>query len=131
MRATATEAQVSAAIRALLDAHRIPYHRLNSGTTVIPSANGKRRVIRMAAAGTADILALVSCVTRDRMCDCGDTESARVMPLYIEVKREHGGVQSPAQMEFQDRVEANGFAYLLARSSDEVLAWMRERGVVR
>src|SRR6185437_16089314 len=97
MRKQTPEGAVKSGICQLLDIYRIPYHRLNAGV-MMAEHNGKRRAVRMAAAGTADLLALVQQPGAPRF----------VVPLYIEVKRQKGGVQSDAQKDFQRTVEAQG-----------------------
>jgi len=106
------EGYVKTAVCELLALHRISHHRLNSGV-LLAESQGKRRAIRLAPRGTADILALVP------------RDGGGVTPLYIECKAPKG-TQSPAQKEFQAEVVAQGHAYLLCRDVDQVVAWLRE-----
>ena len=49
--------------------------------------------------------------------------------LFIEYKTmSKQSKQSPYQVEFQRRLEAKECIYLLIRSSDELLLWLRENG---
>lgn len=141
MRRVTPEAAVKIAVCQLLDLYRIRYHRLNAGL-MRGETNGKKWAVRMAPKGTADLLALprlwhcCQCFdrlpgfgkvepTEDLRCDCGGAPFSWAMPVYIETKRERGGVQSPAQKAFQAEVEADGFAYLLARSTDDVVRFLK------
>ncbi len=109
------------AICDLLDAYHIPWWRMNAGGTLMQS-KGKTYRIAGASAGTADILA----APRERA-----SHSATITRFFwIEAKRPVGGRHSEAQQEFQRFVESQGHVYLLATSSDDVLAKLKELGAV-
>ena len=114
------EAAVLRSVTDLLSAERVWWCRMNSGTTVLTDARGKRRVIAGHRPGTADVLAAP-------LHKCGV-----VAPwfLWVEVKSPTGQ-QSPAQREFQREVEARGMIYMVARSSDDVLQKLRELGCAK
>lgn len=119
------EGYVKKAVCDLLDAERILYWRMNAGATVLTGAGGKKRMIRGHGAGTADILAapLVPSVLTLRK----EKSFPKPVFLWIEVKSDTGK-QSPVQRSFQRLVEAQGHIYIIARSSDDVLAKLRELG---
>src|SRR6185312_6185344 len=95
------EGAVMRAVKDLLNAERIPFHRLNSGTILVERDGRKRprstqatpkratrtRAVRLAPPGTADLLALMP-----------GREHRK--PVYIEVKGPKG-TQSDAQIEFE------------------------------
>src|SRR6185312_14927874 len=105
---------------------------------------GASRVFRFGRPGMADLLALPvqeycpGCGARpaplvpgwSKTKCCGRTTDEAHVPLWIECKAGRG-VQSDAQKEFQREVEQQGHVYLLARSSDDVLGWLRRDGVTR
>lgn len=83
--------------------------RLNSGKAPVTAANGQKRYIRLADKGTADLVALRS----------GKT-------YFIEVKTQTGR-QTIEQKAFQQRIEKQGFPYVLARSNEDVWAVLPKR----
>lgn len=99
------EAAVQRAILDLLAAEHVFAIRLNTGA--FRNAPGRLIFMHSGGAGVADIVAF----PRGRV-------------LWIEAKAP-GGRQTPEQASFQQRVEQEGHAYLIARSSDEVLAYLR------
>jgi hypothetical protein len=99
------EAGVQRAILDLLAAERIFAIRLNTGA--FRNAQGRPIFMHSAGAGVADIVAF---------------PSGRV--LWVEAKAP-AGRQTPKQVSFQQRVESEGHAYIVARSSDDVLAYLR------
>lgn len=109
------EGYVKAAVLEYLAAERIYYLRANSGSQVLidPMTGGRRR-LQMAPAGTADILALPSKWVQNYQW---------FQPLWIEIKAP-GKKQSAMQIVFeQDRV-AEGHAYIVAYSIDDVAEWL-------
>lgn len=100
-------------VQDLLAAERIRFHRLNSGVMLLRNGDGKRRAVRLAAPGTADILMLVPCGTY-----------GQVKAVYLELKAPNGR-QSPAQMQFQHEVEQEGFTYLLVKDVRQIIEWLR------
>ncbi len=118
------EASVKRAICDLLAAKRILYWRMNAGMTVLTDGCGKRRMIAGHGAGTADILAAPMVLDPYHGQDYA-------MPrfFWIECKRPKCGIQSPAQKEFQARVEAEDHQYIIATSVDDVINALRELGI--
>lgn len=105
------EGLVKRSIIDLLNAERIPFHRLNSGTVLVKRGD-RKRAIRLAPAGTPDLLALMP--GREHR-----------QPVYIEVKAAKGR-QSDAQIEFESEAEAWGVPYLLVRDASELQRWIKE-----
>ena len=103
------ESAVQKGIMDLLAAERTYALRINTGAGW---ANGKPIQHHSGGAGVADILAFPR---------FGDV----VHVLWIEVKGP-AGKQTLEQRSFQEHVEELGMNYLLARSSDDVLEWLRE-----
>lgn len=107
------EGAVVRAIMDLLAAERVPALRLNTagfkvegGRTIYTHSGGK---------GVADILAFPRLAFGT---------FHMVWPLWIEAKSAKGK-QSPEQVNFQHWVVDHGMAYIVARSSDDVLAWLK------
>ena len=118
------EAMVLRAVTDLLSAEHIWWCRMNSGMTVLTDQRGKRRVIAGHRPGTADVLA----APRGTM-SCSNGAEIPTDPIFLWIEcKSATGKQSPAQVEFQREVEAQGHLYMIARSSDDVLAKLRELG---
>ena len=111
------EASVQRAVMDLLAAERIFAIRMNTGAF----KDGKR-FVRFGLKGMADILAFPQAKHQ-----VGPNGSPWWLPhpLWLEIKAPTGK-QSPEQKSFQEQVEAQGHSYLVARSSDDVLAWLKE-----
>ena len=107
------ESYVKAAILDYLAATGVYAQRLNSGVQMA-TYKGKQRMIRMAAPGTADILALYPC----HDCNRG------FLPVWIEAKAEKGR-QSEAQKSFEEDVLRRGHQYVIARSVDDVADFLQ------
>lgn len=107
------ESAIQKSILQYLAVKRIFAVRVNSGVTVA-TTGGKRRAIHMAAAGTADIMAILG-------AECEDYPASHKKILWIEVKTS-GGKQSELQRSFQMQVEDLGHCYVIARSIDDVEA---------
>jgi hypothetical protein len=86
--------------------------RVNSGAIPIENGDGTRRFIRMAAAGTSDILA---CLPSGQFA-------------AIETKWGRG-MTTPAQEAFLASVRAAGGVAIVARSIDDVETMLQEQGV--
>ncbi len=95
------EAGVQRAILDLLAAERILAFRLNVGAMRLG-----RRLVRFGVQGMADVISF---------------PAGRV--LWIEAKAPDGRL-TPEQQSFQRQVESTGHSYIVARSSDDVLAWL-------
>lgn len=108
---------MKAAICEFLTIHGIRHFRMNAGMTVLSGANGKRRMIRGHEPGTSDILAF-------------PIVGGSPLPLWIEVKREKGGIVSDAQRAFLAAVDTEGHLTLVATSIDAVAAKLREIGAI-
>ena len=106
------EGYVKDAVLALLAVERIYALRVNSGNLLLTAPNGKKRMVKLADRGTADILALIP---------IGD---GSFIPLWIETKAPKKGLR-PEQADFREDVVSRGHAYIIARSSDDVLDWLR------
>lgn len=103
------ESYVKAAVIEYLKLRKVFFLRLNSGSMIVES-KGKQRRIAMGEKGTADLLVFVP----DEL-ECLENSRA----YWLECKAE-GGKQTPAQKEFQKRVEQEGHRYLIVRSVDDV-----------
>lgn len=124
------EGAVKSAICQYLDIRRIMWVRMNAGATVLTGANGKRRFIQHAKAGTSDVLAFPMVPVKNRIARDGDGCTVVPMPLWIEVKRESGGRVSEAQRAFLASVEALGHLTLVATSIDDVERKLKEVGAL-
>ncbi len=109
------EQAVQRAITDLLTVERVWWRRMQSGMLPGFAQGGKRRPIRVGTPGMADIL----CTPRVAV------SKGQLVILWVEAKSPVGK-QSNVQREFQVEVEAEGHFYLLARSSDDVKAWLKE-----
>lgn len=109
------EGYVKAAICDYLAVERIYFLRTNAGTTVVPATEkSNRRVLQMAPAGTADILALPHRIA-------GTVNLFQ--PCWIECKAP-GNKQSPAQRAFERERICDGHAYIVAYSIEDVAEWL-------
>ena len=111
------EAAIQKAITDYLALKKIWFRRMNSGAT-LSSYGGKTRMVRYGSPGMADILATP--------LDEHEHDGVKIMfpvILWIECKTS-SGKQSDAQRAFQEEVEAEGHYYLLARSLDDVIAFL-------
>ena len=98
----ATEHEIQASILQYLELVGAVAVRVNAGMTVIQGEGGKRRAVRGAPAGTADILA----------CWHG---------RYIAIEcKTHRGKTTPAQDDFLNRVRAAGGIAIVARCAEDV-----------
>ena len=106
------------AILDYLAADRVVAWRMNTGALKVDN-----RFIRFGVPGFADILAIPTVSGNFKGIPCSWT-----VPLFIEVKAEKGR-QSAEQKSFEAQVKDAGAEYLLARSVEDVQAWMRKNGV--
>lgn len=106
------EGDVKTAVLDLLAAERVFVLRVNSGDLLLTAPNGSKRLVKLAPKGTADILAIVP-----------DPRGA-FMPLWVETKSSKGGMTLDQEW-FRDDVIERGHSWILARSSDDVLDWIR------
>jgi hypothetical protein len=104
----------------LLEAERILAYRMNSGALV--GASG--RPVAFGVKGMADVLAFP---VRN-----ASVSGMPLMPmiLWIECKSASGR-QRPEQVSFQHQVQQHGHHYIIARSSDDVLDWLRAQRAER
>jgi hypothetical protein len=115
------EAAVQRAVLDLLAAERVLAFRMNSGALM--GASG--RPISFGVKGMADVLALPMVPVRNVVTITETPLNGNIVrPLWIECKSAVGR-QSAEQKSFQELVERHGCTYIVARSSDEVLAWLR------
>jgi hypothetical protein len=111
MKAPTETALVKACLQ-LLQLRRIPAWRQNSGCATF-GAGGKRRFVRFAVEGCADILGVLP-------------PSGRL--LAVEVKRE-GGKLTPAQVAFLDNVRDAGGLAVVAHGVDDLAEALRQAGL--
>lgn len=126
MRGVATEAQIQKAILDGLAARHVFAFRLNTGAGLV---KGRPIHHHTLGKGAADILAFPRTLKVPIPYPNGtrwiDGASA---VLWLEVKTAKG-CQSPEQRTFEIMVRDYGQDYLLARSWDDVAAWLKERGL--
>lgn len=104
-----TETQLKADIQKALDQLGIPRWRMQAG--------GYRGRTRGLPKGTPDILASPCVTIMGALFPCW---------LWIEVKLPKGKL-SVEQVEFADKIKKRGHHWLLAKSIDDVLNWLKER----
>ena len=125
MKRSTPESGVLKACMDLLAVHRIWHMRMNTGAM----KDGKR-FIRFSRPGTADILATPKCCWSPsgeiQQCPWKHEE---LKMLWLECKSPVGE-QSAAQKAFQLEVEAAGHLYLLIRSPEDLLTWLRAHSVI-
>jgi len=114
------EGQTLRIITDWLSAERIWHMRINTGA-MAGTHNGKKRFVRFAKPGTADIF----CTPKLLKDDWGVTHC---VPMWIEVKTAKGK-QSEAQVLFQNEVEAEGHIYVVARSIEDVQSALKEHSL--
>ena len=104
----------------LLAIEKIFALRINTSSQVLTDDKGHRRFLRShsGGAGVADIVAFVPTKQRDLVRPGWEV-------LWIEVKSPTGK-QSAEQRSFQTKVESEGHGYLVARSLEDVIKWLRE-----
>lgn len=114
-------------VRAVLDLlgyEKVWAQRMNSGAQIIPgNGNPARRFVQFGSKGMADVLATPYIIFQHPGCGALFTLPA---VLWIECKFGTGR-QSADQKEFEQLVTSAGHFYLLAKSSDDVLAWLKLR----
>lgn len=121
MRLKSSERETQNAILELLRLEGIFALRLNSGAVKV---EGRFVRFHSGGSGVADIVAF----PRMRPQECkraGLDTLGYAHALWIEVKTEKGR-QSPEQESFEADMCCRGMYYLLARSLDDVTAWLRE-----
>lgn len=140
------ESGTLAACLQLLATYRIWHERRNTLPVLVDNGRGGKRPIKVAEPGTADIFATpyISTVKQgtERMPDMAPSLMQAVLgwiktmfhqrmpqPLWIECKSD-SGTQRPAQKDFQQAVEAAGHSYLLVRDVNELVDWLKQRGVI-
>lgn len=124
------EAEIQRTIMHLLAIEKIFALRINTSSHLIDDGKGHRNFVRThsGGAGVADILAFPKFLEKLTNNSGSITRcvSLLVTPLWIEVKSATGR-QTPEQKNFQEKVESEGHSYLLARSMDDVLAWLKAK----
>ena len=110
-----------------LIACRIPVFRINAP---IPCSRCHRYSCEPNEAGIPDIVGFIP----KRMVDTGDNpfgllSPVPATPLFIEVKRPKGGVESEAQKAFIERARKDGAIAFFARGWDECADNLRQAGV--
>jgi hypothetical protein len=114
------ESQIQRSILDLLAAERIPAWRMNTGA-MSGEHKGKKWFMRFGEKGMADILAI------PKKRECIPPLYIRDIPqvLWIEVKTADGKVTDD-QRAFGNHVADNGMHYLIARSVDDVIKWLKD-----
>ena len=100
-----------AVVRSILDLcarMRAPAWRLNSGAFAIEDGSGKRRFVRASWRGAPDVVALTH----------------QHGTVWIECKSAVGRL-TPDQVAFREQCRERGIVYVVARSVDDVLPWIR------
>lgn len=124
------ESEIQRVILHLLAAEHVFALRINTSSQVLTDGNGRRRFLKShsGGAGVADIVAFPRFLEKLTNNSGSITRcvSLLVTPTWIEVKSATGK-QTPEQKSFQEKVESEGHAYLLARSVDDVINWLREK----
>lgn len=98
---------------------KLVFMRLNSGSVIVPGKN-KNYHIKLAPEGTADVLVI------QKWVPIGAPNKVEILVYFIETKAPDGGKQSPAQVEFQKQVEAQGAIYILVRNLQDVIDEFKE-----
>lgn len=114
MKKSTPEGHVLRSVLEYLAVKKIWCMRMNTGS-IVSTYKGKTRMLSFGRPGCADILAMPQGVDR--------AGYKWAVPIWIEVKAAKG-VQSDLQKSFQAEVEAEGHGYLLARSIEDVEAWI-------
>lgn len=107
------EGAILKSILEYLAVKKIWHRRMNSGAVKTEGGG----FMRFGTPGMADILA-----SYDPTAQEGFTRDLPYF-LWIEVKATNG-IQSAAQKEFQTEIEKEGHYYLIARSIEDVEAWI-------
>lgn len=130
---TTSEANIQRAVCDLLDAKRIFWCRMNAGDrfgsyTSKKTGKAKSWRIKGQKEGTADLLALP--MRAPWLVTDGNKfwHKYNGHVLWIETKPT-GGTQSPAQIDFQQDVEARGMTYLLVDNIDTLIEWFKNRSL--
>lgn len=122
------ENAVQRAVTDLLAAERILFFRQQSRTFMVPGEGGRTRPMFVGWPGMADLVAFpirpVNIKLPETSSDC---RLAMPVILWVECKSPVGK-QSEDQKLFQEEVCRHGHHYIVARSSDDVLAWLKEYG---
>lgn len=119
---------VMAACLTLLTIHRIWHRRMNSGAIRLTNeTTGKTRMFRANKKGTADIL----CTPQSLHIPTNTLwlEGSPVL-LWIECKSSTGK-RTPEQIEFEKEVTAAGHEYLVVNDVQQLIDWLKNRGVIR
>jgi hypothetical protein len=120
MKRMTPEGALLCAVKDLLTAERVWFCRMNTGSLALGEGQS-RRYFQAGRKGMADIMAVRKTVYPAH--GSGLLLFHRV--LWLELKSPKG-VQSDAQKEFQQEVEAQGHVYLLIRDVREVQTWLKE-----
>ena len=126
---TRSENAVKNAVINLLRLHGIWAMRINTGA-FSAEHRGKRRFVRFALPGTADIMATPQPWVRYAVGKI-EMEVQHPAVLWIETKRPgRKGAQSPAQLAFEKDVVSRGHYYLLVDDPAQVLRWLQEHAAI-
>jgi hypothetical protein len=103
------------------NAGELYWDRLNSGTLLVANKDDSRRRVQLCREGTADFMVIQG--THYEVSDLfkAVAKSEIVTPeVYFLETKSLTGRQTPAQKEFQAKVEAEGCHYILVRELDQV-----------
>lgn len=103
------ETKIKGEVQDLLNSLGVFYMRLQSGRVRVRGG-----MMHLCPTGTADLVVY-------------PTKGFGVG--WIEMKQLKG-VQRESQVEFEKKAQAAGHPYLVARSADDVMNWMRENGAL-
>lgn len=115
---TVLENSIVKVIRDALNACRIPNYRVRERISVCPRCH--HFIGQASEEGIPDLV----CWVPARL-----TEVRYSRPLFIEVKRPKGGVESEAQKQFTERAITDGGIAMFARDWDTVADTLRAAGV--
>jgi hypothetical protein len=128
-----SEREVMRQVADYLLARRILFFRMQTGAHLAGGV-GRQRLIRYGVTGMADLQAYprVPLGFGKFLFPTADNGKQELitgpLPLWIECKSS-SGKQRPEQISFQKIVEDNGHGYILARSYEDVEAWLKARGL--
>jgi hypothetical protein len=118
MKRRTPESYVLQAVLDMLAIRRIFAIRLNTGTMRTPT--GRMIQTHSGGAGCADVLAF----PRTEYEVSAVRTLYLIVPLWI-VCKSSVGKQSALQKSFQESVRFHGHHYLIARGSDDLIAWLK------
>ncbi len=113
------EESIVRVIRDGLNACRIPNYRVRERIPVCPRCHGF--IGKPSEEGIADLVGWIPAALW--------TGNGRSVPLFVEVKRPQGGIESEVQKQFLERANRDGGIGMFARDWDTVADTLRRAGV--